>query len=186
MEMMIDWLGPFAFVPQPGLDCVFNRPEAAGPGLYLWTVECQGGFMVNYVGEAGQGKKTLRSRLIENVQWSYAGNDGGVSDPVHFREGRRVLLREFDFPEFLADYAQLSSVIHEVYRSYRVFIAPLSVQDHVRRFVEAGIIRTLRAAGGTIAEFLYNKRLIGSSPEPLVARFRSRHRFHGLPEAIEC
>ena len=183
MEVALDWAGPFVFVPQSGFECVFDRPGTSGPGLYLWTIEYDGGYLVNYVGETG---RDLWSRLAEGVAYSFGGREGVISDPEQFRRGRPVPLATYSFAEFLADYPRLSVAIHGVYRSYRVFIAPVQLAESVRRFAEAGIIRSLRSTGGQVAGFLCNSRLIGRSPEPLAVRFRGGHRFHGLGELVEC
>jgi len=183
MEIELLWSGPFVFVPQPSLECVFDQTDTSQAGLYLWTVEIDDAYLINYVGETG---RDLWSRLVENVAWSFGGREGCVLNPQEFRKGRIVNYATFSFSEFLADHRRLSSVILEVYQSYRVFVAPTSVSNDQRKFIEAGIIRTLRESGGTIAEFLCNTRLIGPSPEPLSARFVTRQRFHGLGERIQC
>lgn len=183
MEVILNWVGPYVFVPQPGFECVFERPETSGPGLYLWAIEYDGGYLVNYVGETG---RDLWSRLAENVAYSFGGREGVISDPEQFRQGRPVPLATYSFAEFLADYPRLSAAIYEVYRSYRVFIAPTQLAEAVRRYAEAGIIRSLQASSGRVADFLCNSRLIGRSQEPLAVRFRGGHKFHGLGELIEC
>jgi hypothetical protein len=151
--------------------------------LYLWTVEFEGGYLVNYVGETG---RDLWSRLAENVAWSFGGREGAVSDPEQFRQGRAVTLATFNISEFLADYLRLSTAIYGVYQSYRMFVAPIQLEESVRKYVEAGIIRTLLSSGGRVAAFLGNTRLIRRSPEPLSARFVSGQRFHGIGEIIDC
>ncbi len=113
MEVALSWLGPYVIVPQPGFACVLDHPaETRHPGLYLWTIEYEGGYLINYVGETG---RDLWSRLVENVAWSFGGRGGGVSDPVQFRQGRIVPLAQFCISEFLADYARLSAAIYELY-----------------------------------------------------------------------
>lgn len=183
MEVMVSWYGPYVFVPQAGFECVFECPETMGPGLYLWTVEHKDGYLVNYVGETGE---SLRKRLAQGVQWSLGGNDGVVSEPAQFRQGRRFTLAKFSFQEFLADSPRLSAAIYENYRAYRVFVAPVKVDSKVRKYIEAGIIRALRAADPKFADFLCNRHLTGASPSPLSVRFATRQPFHGLEALIKC
>jgi hypothetical protein len=183
MEVPLSWAGPFVFVPQPGFECVFDRPETSSPGLYLWTVEFENGYLVNYVGETG---RNLWDRLVEGLAWSFGGREGSISDPEQFRQGRAVTLARFSISEFLSDYPRLSAAIHGVYRCYRVFIAPTRLEKSVREYIEAGIIRTLQSSGGQVAAFLCNSRIKGRSPEPLSARFVTGQRFHGIGEVIDC
>ena len=182
-EVPISWHGPFSIVRQPGLEYVFDRKEIHKSGLYLWTVELADGYLNNYVGETG---RTLRQRLGEDKKWSFDGNEGFVADPNEFRNGRIVTLARFNEQEFAADRDRLSSAIMDVYRIYRLFIAPGSFDKATRQYIEAGIIRMLRASTGVVADFLSNSRLIQPAPVPFVARFMGGHRFHGLDQVVPC
>lgn len=184
----MEWHGPFVFVPQPGFQCVFNQELATRPGLYLWTIEYERGYLINYVGKAGRGKtkRSLAVRLKEDVQWAYSGNDGRVCDPALFRLGKIENSFRFSFPDFLADYQRISTRVHEVYCTYRVFVSPLELEDRTLELVEAGIIRCLRSSGGTSSSFLSNKRLIQASQQLFKARMVMPVFFHGLNESICC
>src|SRR5688572_22866992 len=100
MEVPLSWLGPYVFVPQPGFDCVFDRQETNAQGLYLWTIEHDGGYLINYVGETG---RDLWTRLVEDVAYSFGGREGIVSDPVKFRQGIATPFATWNFAGFLAD-----------------------------------------------------------------------------------
>jgi len=183
MVVTISWLGPYVLIPQLGFECVFDRPEAEDPGVYLWAVEHQGGYLINYV---GQTRNNLKVRQRDDVVWGLGGREGKVADPMQFRQGRLVILHTFTFSQFLADYAQLSAQTYETYQIMRVFIAPISVDDTIRSQIESGIIRSLKAAGGSVADFLKNKNTVSPSPTPLSAQITSGQHFHGLGQVIVC
>lgn len=202
MEMQVQWFGPFVLVPQTEFDgkWVFDQPECDAPGLYLWTIKHEGEYLVNYVGEAGPGKngdRSLRVRLEENMWHSYMGGDKYVTIPQKFRRGQSGKNDRVKFAtmrEFLADYSWLSPMIHENFCSYRVFVAPaIEVADNakltdgkVRKYIEAGIIRNLKAPGDSISEFLVNKKITAPASPPLSVEFKMAHILHGLEGYVPC
>ncbi|MGD0518566.1 MAG: hypothetical protein ABSA26_13605 [Thermoguttaceae bacterium] len=203
MEIQIQWFGPFVFVPQPKFDCVFDQHECDVPGLYLWTIKPNGGYLVNYVGEGGCGKngdRNLRVRLEENVRHSYAGKDKYVTKPEQFRRGLSGESDRVKFEtirDFLTGYSTISSMIHENFCSYRVFIAPATkvadnsklADNEVCKYIEKGIIRTLDAAENSISKFLANKERYKNarrSQTPISVVFKKDLVFHGLEGLILC
>lgn len=184
MDISLDWLGPYTLIPQEGHDCILDRAESDSFGLYLWTVELNDGYLVNYVGETG---RSFWERFAEHLTRSLAGREGIVSDPEQFRLGHIVTHTKWDyFVNYLSDYTRLSAVIYELHLSYRVFIAPTTVGEVVRKDIEAGIIKTLKCAGGQVAGFLSNRSRSKRLPERLSVKFVSSRRFHGIESIVEC
>jgi hypothetical protein len=193
-EIALRWHGPFVLVPEPGSECVFDHQVATGRGIYLWTIRHGDGYLINYVGETGKGEQTFAVRLADGVRWDLAGKAKGnrrtkemICDPDLFPQGKRVPIAErFSIKEFLADYSRLSSALYRNYCCCQVFLGPTEVDDTTRKFIEAGIIRTIRASRGEAAAFLSNRRLISPSPSPFRVRMESPVQFHGLNSMVDC
>ena len=193
-EIALRWHGPFVLVPEPGYECVFDHQVASSRGIYLWTIQHGDGYLINYVGETGQGKHTFARRLAEGARWDFGGKAEGndtttemICDPDLFPQGKRVPIAErFTIKEFLADYPLLSSALYRNYCCCRVFLGPTDVDRATRKFIEAGIIRTIRAVRGEADDFLSNRQLINPSPEPFRVRMESPVQFHGLNSVIDC
>jgi hypothetical protein len=116
-----------------------------------------------------------------------ARTTGMVCDPELFQQGKRVPIADaFTIKEFLADYLRLSAAIYKTYRCYRVFLGPTGEAAPIRKYIEAGIIRSIRRRGGEAAAFLSNLQLRHPSPEPFSVRMESPVQFHGLDSVIEC
>jgi hypothetical protein len=66
-SIQVAFRGPFSLEPQNGFPTVIGGDVGReASGVYLWTVEHQGGYLINYVGEtrAGFGRRTQAQ-----VQW---------------------------------------------------------------------------------------------------------------------
>ena len=193
-EISLCWHGPFVFVPKPGSECVFDHQLATGRGIYLWAIQHGDKYLINYVGETGKGGQTFSGRLAEEIRWDLGGKAKGnctttemICDPDLFPQGKRVPIAErFTIKEFLADYPRLSSALYRNYCCCRVFLGQTDVDRATRKYIEAGIIRTIRAVSGEADDFLSNRQLINPSPSPFRVRMESPVQFHGLNSVIDC
>src|SRR5437016_5592160 len=85
-EPLVDFRGPYS-VKSETLDFDIPQELECRRGLYLWAVEFERGYLVNYVG------KTIRpfaARLREHKKWSEAGRD--ICDPKRMALGENWLV----------------------------------------------------------------------------------------------
>jgi hypothetical protein len=179
----LDWHGPYTLLHQPDtkIPCIFASNDCGGCGVYLFTVEHNNGYLINYVGET----KCFQKRFHQHIKWSFDGKDHVAAEPDQFRHGIREA-HEFSDAEFNKDHAKWSAWIEDNYLAYRVFVAYNEefVSQDIRRYVEAAIIRTLADTGGSIKDFLYhpniNKYKNVSPTEPFLLQFPTSPVLHGL------
>jgi hypothetical protein len=160
----LTFFGPFTYDAQPGFQRVFEAALAQDYGLYLWTIEYEGGYLVNYVGET---ERTFAIRIQEGRAWSYGKKydkdvkpkSRRVVDPDLFVLGQRRVISTPSKAEFFADLPRYTAILDQLYRGYRFFLAPTQVDGPTRRRIERGLIRTLQGAGRTTSDFLYNDPL---------------------------
>lgn len=168
---------------KPTLEVCFRGPFSAMPGslyinllkelaklngLYLWTIEYESGFLVNYVGKTIQG---FASRFAQHAKWVGSGKD--VLDPDYFSLGENWLV-ENPTPETI-----LKCVAH-----YRVFVADLDCDELLLLLIEKALIQRFLSVGGKCKEFLGNKQRsrVESPSQPVFVRSESV--IHGLGDYV--
>ena len=80
--------GPFRWHSAAN-DCIFRREEAKQPGVYIWAVPYEDGFLAYYVGETG---RSIAERTTEHAAAFFLGGQFRIYDPAEFAEGRKVLV----------------------------------------------------------------------------------------------
>ena len=183
--------GPFSWAGVPDGPSVFDSPAAGEPGIYLWTIAFDDGFLVYYVGETGRNHAV---RLLEHYR-EHAAAMYHVYSPLEFLQGRKVPLwpgryekeNRKSLPECIAAYPHLNHAIHELTLGYRFFLAPLRCEARLRRRTEAAIADTLYSAPGVIGAFQdrgirYDRRT--SEEGPVECRIKCSARIHGVPDVL--
>ncbi len=192
MAIDLEWKGPFLINPRPPAFSPSEPNLFDLSGLYLLTIEHEGGYLINYVGETGVN---FRERpLRAGTAWSYGGRFNDQSkrsremvDPDQFAQGRRVVTETPTRQEFSYDYSKYQAQLDKIYKSFRYFLAPTFESESIRKSMEAGIIRTLLCSNDEkIRNFLYNINPRKQSPYPLQITMKSSVLFHGLGAAVNC
>jgi hypothetical protein len=143
-EVRLVWRGPFSFYSDQGVPCGLDDEfTQTHCGVYLWTFEHQGRYLVNYIGktirpfavrfreerdyELGQKLKVDVDLLLQ-----------GIRKPAEPHSGRVV----------------------EVLKAYRIFAAPLSpdLGDSAFLGIEGTLINAFHDAGDKYSNFLWNPR----------------------------
>ena len=184
--------GPFRWFGSNG-DVLFTQEVAGSPGIYIWAVPYESGFMTYYVGETG---RSFRQRMKEHVKEYFSGMYR-VFDPGEFASGRKVLLwdgmwragEEHRLADFVSRLPELSKCIAQLLDSMRIFLGPLDVPTHTRRRIEAALAKHLYEQPGVVGQFqdsdlVYRGR--SADQEPLLVRFCSGAQIMGLGEIIEA
>jgi hypothetical protein len=158
MNDEIRWQGPFSFLPRQTAPWAFEQSRTDFPGIYLWTVEQEGEFLVNYVGIT---KKAVSWRLQEHVE-AYLSGQYKVYDPDRFVTGTKqaVYVPTGSVLDFVSRYGELAPQIFALLGAFRVFASPLEQNIDWMRRVETGIILALRGASDVVVRtFLDNERV---------------------------
>jgi hypothetical protein len=136
----VDFHGPF-LAKAGTLD--FELPSfAQRGGIYLWTVEFEGGYLTNYVGET---IRPFPDRFLDHKKWYQSGKD--VCDPDLMAKGENWLLDKPTIEQTIKFFA-----------CYRLFLAPMDSSKEQLLRIENAIIRRLLIIGGKCKDFLGNKR----------------------------
>lgn len=182
LQNELQWFGPFTWLGEDK-DCLFNRPEAIKPGIYLWTVPFKKKYLVYYVGETGV---SFSRRFTEHTR-DYLSGYYRVYNPQQFSEGKKQLVWEGMWKpgtrnrmgEFLKRYLELSKIIYEFLGKLRIFLSPLEVEKNIRQRIEGTIADSLYKQQGIIGDFpngdiRYKRRQPDESPICVKMKF-SRH-----------
>ena len=154
----MQWHGPYVLYGMKD-DSFFTQPETKKSGIYLWTIPFEKRFLTHYVGETG---RSFATRIIEHTR-DYLNGFYRVYDPRQFAEGKKKLVWGGMWKsgrrgphlmlEFLNRYSELSTVIYEFLGQFRIFVAPLDVEERIRQRIEAAIANRLFEQPGLIGKF---------------------------------
>jgi hypothetical protein len=185
-ELQLCWHGPYSFFGD------VDRPSVTTPefvhknakGVYLWTIQTDGGHYISYAGKTGRQYRAFATRFNEHIKWTLDGGEGEVLDPVELRAGRIKTYAEWrTTTEFRAD-PKLRKVVEKALRCFAIFVCPINEPSHIP-LIEGAIIRRMRMATGKAAEFFANKTA-SRTLLPFRVQFVSSPNFHGLGTDLEC
>jgi hypothetical protein len=193
-SITLNWQGPFAW---PGFGCTeisdWRKIPAISKasGIYLWTVEHNGGFLIY---TAGLTRRSFQERFNAHNREYYSGKYT-IFDVPSIQEGKRkVVWPGFWFtknipPEQIEEYKNRRDEIKEAtddfLSNYRLFIAELPQSQRLLERIEAAIMFNLYAMTGPESKIpargmkltpKYNYEL------PILVQSRADSPFHGLPE----
>jgi hypothetical protein len=185
-DVQVHLHGPYRWVGQ-GEDVFFQRPEAHGRGVYLWTVPFKDGFLCYYVGETG---RSFHKRFTEHARDCVSGLYR-IYDPKQFAHGRKTLVWEGMWKpgtrermgQFLDLLPELAPVISAFLRLFQMFLIPFSGEQRVRQRLEAAIADQLNQQPGIVGTFQnydirYRHRR--GDEEPVRVRVGGHAAVHGL------
>lgn len=138
---------PYTLVPHPELPLLWEAPQGTDRGIYLWCVEVEGLYLVNYLGKTwSQGG--FAARLKQELTLWFSEEER--IDLTLFKRGvRRFLPPESCTPDARA--AEEAALLP----LYRILLITLDSHELTRR-VEGTLIRTL-ASNPATHQFLCNK-----------------------------
>lgn len=191
MELSLVFAGPFAWLSNGALPCVFEVPMSKQSGIYLWTVDTTDGDLVYYVGETG---RDFGTRLTEHLKDQLAGMYH-IYDPGAFVRGVKEPLwsgmfgksRERTLSEFVRRLPELAPALVEFVRAMRFYLAPLAGDARIRKRIEAALADHFHAQGGVVAQFQdgdihYERTRPGEVPLVLSCHWPGHIR--GAPETL--
>lgn len=153
-DQSIVFEGPFRCMPGNG--SVFDQETARSPGVYLWALEKNGRYLVNYVGITS---RSISDRLQDHLVHYYCG-DYTIYDPEDFATGtkREIYKPNGSVLQYAPRFMELASNIDALVKTYSLFIAKVNGDKEWLERIESGLINQLREAGGKAADFLDNYR----------------------------
>lgn len=158
-NLRVHWQGPFAW---PGIELA-NLPNllddksiATCCGVYLWTVEYPGGYLIY---AAGITRRPIRKRFGEHTR-AYRSGVYTVFEVESLKKGiRDVIWPGFWFKkrtvemqaEYQARAEEIQDAVQVLLANYRIFVAPLSPAARILERIEAAIMNNLYTAEGPAA-----------------------------------
>ena len=187
----IGFEGPFRWFGSG--DVLFDQDVASSPGLYLFTVPHDSGYLTYYVGETG---RSFGERLKEHSR-DYLSGMYRIFDPAQFATGKKVLIwdamwrrgEERRLGEFVSRLPELSVAAGQLLDCMRLFVGPLDAPQRMRRRIEAALAKHLYEQPGIVGVFqdediAYKGRL--PDEDPLTVHFCASAEILGLAESIEA
>jgi hypothetical protein len=178
----LQWQGPYAMFPNSDIELIYDRHDAQGPGVYLWTIKSGNEYWVHYVGESKKVIKRQREHVIE-----YLGGGYWLYDPEQFAAG--VLVPWYKSTEnittFLNQYEILSKVAVAMISQFRIFYVSLADTNLSTKRVEGGLIRALKDNNET-SSFIDNDKIPPAFPEEeqMTVTFAGHERLRGIPSSL--
>lgn len=163
MSLDLKWHGPFGFLPDVSIACVFTHDIGKHPGLYLWTVPIGEEYLINYVGET---ERDFAERLEEEARYMLSGQDS-FADSELLRQGIRKRISTPTITDFLGRYDYYSKRLYESLATCRLFLAPMNADRQLRQRVESALISHLRKTSERCRQFLANKKCLSPQSPPL-------------------
>lgn len=183
--MEVRWSGPYSLVGINGHPIIYDVPEAATGGIYLWALPIDGRHLIHYVGIA---RDNVAARQAEHMRHYLSGNYS-IYEPKQFSQAQRSAIYQ---PKdglacFLAGHRELCDSLFEQVNQLHVFFAPIAGADReMLERIESSVIEVLRQAGGRAFAFLDNMRLSRCVPteQRMTITVYGHEKFEGMPKEL--
>lgn len=190
------WEGPFSWPSRSfqGAEKLLNDTEVASRcGVYLWTVEYCGGYLIY---AAGITRRPFVRRFQEHTR-AYLNGIYTIFDIPSLRNGvRKEIWHGFWFKKRLVEdqieyenrFNEIHTAANDLLSNYRVFVAPIDPIPRLLERIEAAIMNSLYASTGPISTI--PDRGMALAPrwpeeQPILVRTMAPVLLHGLPEEFE-
>jgi hypothetical protein len=190
-RIILDFKGPFLW-HGVSEEVVFFQEVADQPGIYLWCVEQQQGFLIYYVGETGGA---FKDRFKSHTSSFFRG-EYGIWSAGEFLQGKRVdvwpgrwrTTNKAGWPyEFIQRSPELIPKLIEFLGTIRIFLAPLEAEKLIRQKIESAVAAHLKNQSEPLGSFIdADIRHSGQSPKsrPLFVELNSPVPIQGLPATL--
>jgi len=161
-------------------------------GVYLWAIKVNDGYRVTHIGQTGTSfYQRMKEYIINTLGGNYRISDtdslarGEVKvlwDGL-WREGKRDLL-----PEFLRHSSRLFEEAKRNLKLEKIFVAPMVVEDRIRRRVEGAIAKQIRRDRTACSLLPPDIRVLGrlTTEAPLPIRIITPVRVMGLTGQLDA
>lgn len=160
-------------------------------GVYFWAIKVGPNYRLTHIGQTGT---SFYHRMKEYIINTLGGNYR-ICDPDALERGEAKLLwngmwregtRE-NLPQFLRDSSRLFEAAKRNLMLEQIFIAPLDVEDRMRRRIEGAIAKTVRKDKLASSLLPPDVRVLGrlTTEVPTPVRIRVGSKILGLPEQLD-
>lgn len=184
-QMEIPWTGPYGMPTYEGS----LPPLPAHPGIYLFTVESNTGYLVC---SPGLTQRPIRQRMSEHVQNFLKGNYN-ILDVDALRRSQRVEVwhgwswSEEKRTEYARRHAEILAATERQLSAYRIFVTDATDKKRLLERIEASIMQALYALPSPHKDILdENMHFAGrrDDEEPILAIHRCHAVLHGIPNQV--
>ena len=168
-------------------DCVHRK----GAGIFFTAVQVGDSYRITHIGQTGT---SFYARLKEHVIQTLGGNFR-ICDPVAMARGENKVRwdglwrpgRHAKLPEFLRDGPELLEAARSCFKLEKAFVAPLVIEDRMRRRIEGAIAKQIRKDKAASSLFPPDVRYLPrlSTETAITIRIVSPKKILGLPEQLE-
>jgi hypothetical protein len=190
------WEGPFSWPSRSFQDVeknLNNTVLASRCGVYLWTVEYCGGYLIY---AAGITRRPFAKRFQEHTR-AYLNGVYTIFDVPSLKNGvRKEIWHGFWFKKRLVQeqieydnrFNEIHTAANDLLSNYRVFVAPVDPMPRLLERIEAAIMNSLYASTGPISTIPDKGMALAprwSEEQPILARTMAPVLLHGLPEEFD-
>jgi hypothetical protein len=172
-------------------DVLADTKNRKAGGVYLWAIRVGEAYRITHIGQTGTSfYQRMKEHIINTLGGNYRISDSealakGESKVLWdglWREGRRECL-----PEFLQDSSRLFEEAKRNLKLEKIFIAPLEVEDRMRRRIEGGIAKEIRKDKVASSLFPADIRVLGrlTTESAIPIRIAAGVKILGLPEQLD-
>lgn len=168
-------------------DCAHRKAA----GIFLTAVLVGDSYRITHIGQTGT---SFYARLKEHVIQTLGGNFR-ICDPKAMARGEIKVLwdglwrpgRHANLPEYLRNGPALFRAARECFKLEKAFVAPLDVEDRMRRRIEGAIAKQIRKDKSASSLFPPDVRYLPklSMEVPITIRIVTPKKILGLPEQLE-
>lgn len=183
--LQLRWSGPYALIGTNGHPTIYDAPEAATAGIYLWALPIDGRHLIHYVGIT---RDNVAARQVEHMRHYLSGNYS-IYKPIQFAQAQTCAMYQpkDGLASFLAHHRELCDALFEQVGQLHVFFAPIAGADReMLERIESSVIEALRQTGGRASTFLDNMRISRRVPteQRMTIPVHGHEKFEGMPEEL--
>lgn len=168
-------------------DCVHRK----GAGIFFTAAPVGDSFRITHIGQTGT---SFYARLKEHVIQTLGGNFR-ICDPEAMARGEIKVLwdglwragRHSELPEFLRNGPRLFEAARSCFNLEKAFVAPLDIEDRLRRRIEGAIAKQIRKDKAASSLFPPDVRYLPklSTETATTIRIVTPKKILGLPEQLD-
>lgn len=168
-------------------DCVHRK----GAGIFFTAVLVGDTYRITHIGQTGT---SFYARLKEHVIQTLGGNFR-ICDPQAMARGEIKVLwdglwrpgRHGNLPEFVRNGPALFEAARSCFKMEKAFVAPLNIEDRMRRRIEGAIAKQIRKDKAASSLFPPDVRYLPklSTETATTIRIVTPKKILGMPEQLE-
>lgn len=186
--MQIEWDGPYSWTKFERENHLASIPDY--PGVYLWTVEYQEGYLIY---AAGLTRRSIPIRFREHTR-KYMNGDYNVLDIDAMQKGiREEIWHGWGWTsekrtEFEKRKSSIQDSIRKQLAGFRVFVTDVGIQPRILERLEASIMNNLYQQPAPFCDIPDKGMMLAprwDSEPPIIVKNSCPANLYGLPISFE-